>query len=61
MTTPKDVDNLSEKDFEELLKHLQIQPYYVNGKMIPTYAIRRDGLLCGFIGKIAFENWLNKK
>lgn len=61
MTTPKDVDYMSEEEFEELLRHLQIQPYHVNGKMTETYAIHRGKKLYGFIGKKAFDYRVNKK
>jgi hypothetical protein len=61
MTTPKDVDFMSEEEFEELEKMIQIQPIRVNGKTVPAYNIYRKGNLIGFIGIKAFENKFEQK
>lgn len=54
MTTPKNVDYMTEEKFKKL-KECFASPKYINNKMIPTYAIHRDDKLCGFIGIKEFE------
>lgn len=52
---------MSEEEFEELEKMIQIQPIRVNGKTVPAYNIYRKGNLIGFIGIKAFENKFEQK
>ena len=55
MTTSKDLDNMSEEEFQKLIKFLNVQPQKLNSKQIPTYCIKRKGLIYGFIGIKEFE------